>query len=41
MTCRHQWPVTADQIIVAAELTTQANDVQQLQPMLNQAQAIV
>jgi transposase len=29
--------VTADQIIVAAELTTQANDVQQLQPMLNQA----
>ena len=33
--------VTADQIIVAAELTTQANDVQQLQPMLNQAQSIV
>src|SRR5512147_2036480 len=32
---------TADQIIVAAELTTQANDVQQLQPMLNQAQSIV
>jgi len=33
--------VTADQIIVAAELTNQANDVQQLQPMVNQAQAIV
>ena len=33
--------VTADQIIVAAELTTQANDVQQLQPMLNQTQSIV
>ena len=32
--------VTADQIIVAAELTTQANDVQQLQPMLNQQQRI-
>jgi transposase len=33
--------VSADQIIVAAELTTQANDVRQLVPMLGQAQAIV
>ena len=33
--------VTADQIIVAAELTSEANDVRQLQPMLNQAQAVV
>ena len=33
--------VTADQIIVAAELTNQAHDVQQLQPMVNQVQAIV
>jgi hypothetical protein len=33
--------VTADQIIVAAELTSEANDVRQLQPMLDQAHAIV
>jgi hypothetical protein len=33
--------VTADQIIVAAELTSEANDLRQLQPMLNQAQAVV
>ena len=33
--------VTLGQIILAAELTTQANDVRQLQPMLNQAQAMV
>jgi transposase len=33
--------VTADQIIVAAELSSEANDLRQLQPMLNQAQAVV
>jgi transposase len=33
--------VTTNQIILAAELTIQANDVQQLRPMLNQAQAMV
>ena len=30
--------VTAEQIIVAAELTQQANDLHQLHPMLTQAQ---
>lgn len=33
--------VTADQIILAADVTTQANDVRQLTPMLDQAQANV
>lgn len=32
--------VTADQLIVAADVTTEANDINQLEPMLNQAQAI-
>jgi transposase len=33
--------VTREQIILAADVTTQANDVQQLTPMLDQAQATV
>ncbi len=33
--------VTPQQIILASEVTTEANDVQQLQPMLTQAQAMV
>jgi len=33
--------VTKNQIILAAEVTTQANDVNQLEPMLNKAQAVV
>ena len=33
--------VTPDQIILAAEVTTEANDVRQLTGMLNQAQANV
>ena len=33
--------VTQDQIILAADVTTQANDVRQLTPMLDQAQANV
>lgn len=47
MKTRHGWVqgynaqivVTRDQIILAADVTTQANDVQQLTPMLDQAQA--
>ena len=33
--------VTPQQIILAAEVTTEANDVQQLKPMLDLAQAVV
>lgn len=33
--------VTPQQIILASEVTTEANDVQQLQPMLTEAQAVV
>ena len=33
--------VTPEQIILAAEVTTEANDVQQLKPMLDLAQAVV
>ena len=33
--------VTENQIILAADVTTQANDINQLDPMLNQAQAMV
>jgi hypothetical protein len=33
--------VTPQQIILASEVTTEANDVRQLQPMLDQAQAMV
>ena len=33
--------VTTQQIILATEVTTEANDVQQLQPMLTKAQAMV
>ncbi|MBF0560629.1 MAG: transposase [Alphaproteobacteria bacterium] len=33
--------VTENQIILAADVTTQANDIHQLEPMLNQAQAVV
>ncbi len=33
--------VTADQIIIPADVTTDANDVRQLAPMLDQAQAVV
>jgi transposase len=33
--------VTPQQIILAAEVTTEANDVQQLKPMLDRAQAVV
>jgi hypothetical protein len=33
--------VTPQQIILASEVTTEANDVQQLQPLLGQAQAMV
>lgn len=33
--------VTENQIILAADVTTQANDINQLEPMLNQAQAVV
>jgi transposase len=33
--------VTPQQIILASEVTTEANDVQQLQPMLTEAQAMV
>ena len=49
MKTRHGWlqgynaqvVVTTGQIIVAADVTTQANDVHQLTPMLDQAQANV
>jgi transposase len=49
MKTRHGWiqgynaqaVVTPRQIILAAELTTEANDVQQLTPMLDLAQAVV
>jgi len=33
--------VTKNQIILAADVTTQANDINQLEPMLNQAQAVI
>jgi hypothetical protein len=33
--------VTPEQIILAAEVTTEANDVQQLKPMLDLAQAVI
>jgi hypothetical protein len=36
-----QLVVTPQQIILASEVTTKANDVRQLQPMLDQAQAMV
>jgi transposase len=36
-----QLVVTPQQIILASEVTTEANDVRQLQPMLDQAQAMV
>jgi hypothetical protein len=36
-----QLVVTPQQIILASEVTTEANDVRQLQPMLGQAQAMV
>ena len=49
MKTRHGWVqgynaqavVTPEQIILAAEVTTEANDVQQLNPMLDLAQAVV
>jgi hypothetical protein len=36
-----QLVVTPQQIILASEVTTEANDVRQLQPMLDQVQAMV
>jgi hypothetical protein len=36
-----QLVVTPQQIILASEVTTEANDVRQLQPMLDRAQAMV
>jgi hypothetical protein len=39
--CNAQAVVTPQQIIPASAVTTEANDVQQLQPMLGQAQAMV